>query len=123
MCNRILKAMETTEWSTDNIAFGMGGALLQNLNRDTQSFAFKCSAIKKDDEWYPVSKSPITDVMKFSKAGKLKLQYLENSNHSYSYHTVNDNINTGKDCLIEVFRNGETLKEYTFEEVRNNTLK
>lgn len=123
MCERILSSMKTTEWSADNIAFGMGGALLQNLNRDTQSFAFKCSSIKKDGEWHPVSKSPITDTMKFSKAGRLKLQYLENGNGTYSYHTVNDNIDTGKDHLIEVFRNGKILKEYTFEEVRSNTIK
>ena len=32
-------------WSMDNWAFGMGGALLQQLNRDTLRFAFKCSAI------------------------------------------------------------------------------
>ena len=32
-------------WSADNLAFGMGGALLQRLDRDTQRFAFKCSEV------------------------------------------------------------------------------
>src|SRR5437588_592717 len=32
-------------WSMDNWSFGMGGALLQQVNRDTLRFALKCSAI------------------------------------------------------------------------------
>ena len=32
-------------WSADNIAFGMGGGLLQQCDRDTQRFAMKCSAV------------------------------------------------------------------------------
>ena len=32
-------------FSIENIAFGMGGALLQKVDRDTQKFAFKCSSI------------------------------------------------------------------------------
>src|SRR5215472_16597901 len=40
-----LTAMNRAGWSADNITFGMGGALLQQLNRDTQKFAFKCSNV------------------------------------------------------------------------------
>ena len=32
-------------WSSDNLAFGSGGALLQKLNRDTLKCAYKCSAV------------------------------------------------------------------------------
>ena len=42
----ILGHMMAIGWSADNIAFGMGGALLQQLDRDTQKFAMKCSAIQ-----------------------------------------------------------------------------
>ncbi len=44
-----LTAMNRAGWSADNITFGMGGALLQQLNRDTQQFAFKM--FKRYGEW------------------------------------------------------------------------
>ena len=40
-----LAAINRAGWSADSLTFGMGGALLQQLNRDTQKFAFKCSSI------------------------------------------------------------------------------
>ena len=60
-------------WSADNLAFGMGGALLQQLDRDTQKFAMKCSAAEINGEWVDVFKDPITDPGKTSKRGRLTL--------------------------------------------------
>lgn len=62
-------------YSADNIAFGMGGALLQQLDRDTQRFAMKCSAIKVAGEEVvrDVFKEPITDSGKSSKKGLVEL--------------------------------------------------
>lgn len=57
-------------YSADNIAFGMGGALLQIVNRDTMKFAMKCSAVEIEDlGWIDVFKDPITDKGKSSKKG------------------------------------------------------
>ncbi len=53
----------------DNIAFGMGGGLLQKLDRDTLGYAMKTCAIEIDGVIHPVSKKPITDETKTSKAG------------------------------------------------------
>ena len=39
----ILEHLKMEKWSTDNIAFGSGGGLLQKVNRDTQKCAYKCS--------------------------------------------------------------------------------
>lgn len=63
-------------FSADNIAFGMGGALLQKVDRDTQKFAMKCSAIMVSEGgefsgWVDVFKDPITDKGKRSKSGLL----------------------------------------------------
>ena len=44
----ILERITGAGYATDNLAFGMGGALLQQLNRDTQKFALKCSAARID---------------------------------------------------------------------------
>ena len=38
-----MEHMKQNKWSTDNVAFGSGGALLQRLHRDTQKCAYKCS--------------------------------------------------------------------------------
>lgn len=67
--------------SLDNWAFGMGGGLLQKVNRDDLSFAMKTSAASYDgDTWFDVKKDPITDPSKASKAGlmitpEMKMRY------------------------------------------------
>lgn len=117
MCDKILEAMMIAGWSTDNVAFGMGGALLQKLNRDTQRFAFKCSAIQRDNEWQDVFKSPVTDSGKRSKMGRLKLIRVDGE----TFTTVPENVSTTQDDLLQtVFEHGEVLKEYTFEECKSN---
>lgn len=63
--------------SASNLAFGSGGGLLQNVNRDTQKFAYKCNAAKIGGVWVPVSKDPITDPGKKSRAGYIEDDRLE----------------------------------------------
>lgn len=70
---KILSALQKERFSATNIAFGMGGGLLQKLDRDTQRFAFKLCAIKRSGTWHDVRKEPITDTGKSSKAGRLDL--------------------------------------------------
>src|SRR6267142_1193227 len=60
-------------WSMDNWSFGMGGALLQQINRDTLRFALKCSAIDINGQWHDVYKQPVTDPGKDSRAGRFLL--------------------------------------------------
>jgi nicotinamide phosphoribosyltransferase len=117
----ILGALISNGYSADNVAFGMGGALLQIVNRDTQKFAMKCSAIDVNGEWIDVFKDPVTDSGKRSKKGRIKLV---RSLLDGSYWTVRENElikAPTEDVLVEVFRNGKILKTYTLEEVRANT--
>ena len=113
----ILGGFMAMGWSADNIAFGMGGALLQALDRDTQKFAMKCSAAQINGKWIDVQKDPITDSGKKSKAGRVTL--FQNRDGTY-YSGVEDWM---QPALIEVFRDGKLVKEYTFEEVRANARK
>ena len=69
----ILERVTSAGYATDNVAFGMGGALLQQLNRDTQKFALKTSAARVDGAWIEVYKDPVTDKGKQSKRGRLTL--------------------------------------------------
>jgi len=59
-------------FSAANVAFGMGGGLLQKVNRDTMSFATKLSYIKyADGEERSIMKAPKTDPEKWSLPGKM----------------------------------------------------
>lgn len=112
--NEILGVLKGHGWSADNIAFGMGGALLQQINRDTQKFAFKCSQVLVHGEERDVYKDPITDSGKRSKRGRLKLVRRGND-----YQTLSEQ-SEGEDLLHTVFENGALMREYSFEQVREN---
>lgn len=56
---RICQLLVDKKISIDNIAFGMGGGLLQKVDRDTYGFAMKCSAARVNGEWRDVYKDPI----------------------------------------------------------------
>lgn len=118
MIKDILFEMLIQKQSADNISFGMGANLLQNLDRDTFKFACKCSAVFKDNEWQDVFKNPITDPGKMSKKGKLAL-IKEND----SYKTIREEeLNGRKNLLIPVFSNGELLIDYNFSDIRRRSM-
>lgn len=110
----ILEAMKRRGLSADNVAFGMGGELLQKVNRDTQKFAMKASAVFTGGFWQDVCKDPITDPGKRSKAGRLALTCDEDG-----FKTVRrDAVSPTENCLIPVFRDGKLLVEWDFETIR-----
>jgi nicotinamide phosphoribosyltransferase len=113
-------------WSADNIAFGMGGALLQQLDRDTQKFAMKCSAAQINGEWVDVFKDPITDSGKASKKGRVTL-WTSGGEFQTSVEQpkgwTDKGVGEWTDALVPVYWNGNLHKEYTFEEVRANSMK
>lgn len=114
MIEKVLKTLELSRWSTDNISFGMGGGLLQKLHRDTQKFAFKCSNAVVNGEQRLVFKTPITDPGKNSKAGRLKLV---KSNGTYI--TVPEWADRyGPDRLVQVFLNGYVTTKYSMDTIR-----
>jgi len=107
---KILSTLEQNGWSADNIAFGMGGGLLQKLNRDTQKFAFKCSSMTDErGNEHDVYKAPITDGGKTSKKGRMSLvegKTVKKDNHP-------------EDMLKVVYENGEVKLTTTLDEIRD----
>lgn len=71
----ILEEMKRNNFSAENIVFGVGGALLQKVNRDSLKYAMKASAIQINGEWHDVYKDPVTDKGKRSKRGRLAVNY------------------------------------------------
>lgn len=104
-------------WSADNIAFGMGGALLQKVNRDTCQFAFKASNIVVNGESRPVSKSPIGMKQKNSKPGRLTL-----ANSPIGFVTLDADKPMPDGChdvMRTVYLDGDIVYHDTLAEVRS----
>ncbi len=110
-----LAAINRAGWSADNLTFGMGGALLQQLNRDTQKFAFKCSSVTVNGEEHDVFKDPVDGHDKASKRGRLALHF---ANGKWSTQRSTRNAVDSEDRLQTVFRNGELLVNQAVAEIR-----
>jgi nicotinamide phosphoribosyltransferase len=123
---QILERITHANYSADNLVFGMGGALLQKLDRDTQKFALKCSATRSDGKWTDVFKDPATDPAKASKRGRLTLA----RHREYgTFKTValrqgaveTDAATLGQgwhDAMQTVWENGRLLRDWSFAAVR-----
>ena len=116
---KILFALKNAGYSADNIAFGMGGALLGKPQRDDFGWAMKCSAAKINGEWVDVFKDPVTDPGKKSKKGRLALVKRDGI-----YKTVREEElirgahGSEANLLREVYRNGHLLISDTFTAIR-----
>jgi len=112
--------------SAENLLLGMGGALLQKVDRDTQQFALKCSYAEINGNAVDIRKYPMEldrsglyqPSFKQSKAGRLKL-IRENG----TYKTVNEQDGPAlQDQLKTVFENGELVDETSFDEIKAKAL-
>ena len=111
-------------YSADNVAFGMGGALLQQMNRDTQAFAMKCSALKVAGKWIDVYKDPVGDSGKRSKKGRLTLvrNYMGKGD---TFKTIRaeelaayEQTSDYREIMEDVWVNGELVRDQTIDEIR-----
>ena len=110
----LLQNVMDAGYSVDNIAFGMGGGLHQLVNRDTQKFALKCSAVAIDGEWRDVCKEPITDPGKRSKRGRFAL--VDTPDGRYATVPLGDGV--AGDVLQPVYRDGVLLQPTGFADIR-----
>ena len=112
---RLVARMIEEGFAIDNIAFGMGGGMLQHVNRDTLRFAMKANAMRDDrGEWRDVFKMPSTDPGKASKAGRQAVVMREGRMTAARLDSIAD----GEDLLVPVWRNGEMLVRHDFDTVR-----
>lgn len=122
----ILERVTSYGYATDNLAFGMGGALLQRLDRDTQKFALKCSAARVDGEWIDVYKDPVTDKGKSSKRGRMTLLRHREYGHFKTVPVPADAPSLEHaakpagydDAMVTVWEDGKLVSDWTFAQVR-----
>jgi len=143
---QILQKFKDEGFAADNLVFGSGGALLQKLNRDTFKCALKCSEVIANGEVREVFKDPITDMGKASKKGRLTLQLASSitefsEDDVYRPREAAGGIKGGtgflhfsadgkyvtvasgkgdpeKDLMVNVFQDGELLREWELQEIR-----
>ena len=118
----ILIMVVSKGFAAENMVFGSGGDIMQNVNRDTQRFAIKCSnIITPDGEEQDVFKNPITDPSKASMKGRLTTYIREDG--TYFVDRIGRKLQDGeRDALVTVFEDGEVIREFSMVEVRNNSV-
>ena len=122
----IYEALQKAGISAENLVLGMGGALLQRVNRDTQEYALKCSFAQVNGKEINVQKNPLeldangnTRVsFKKSKSGKQKLV---KENGVFKSYPASEAPQL-PDELITVFENGEIKQQYTFDEIKKRAI-
>jgi nicotinamide phosphoribosyltransferase len=112
---RLIARLIEEGFAIDNITFGMGGGLLQQVNRDTLRFAMKANAMRDADGlWRDVAKAPATDPAKASKAGR---QAVVRRDGVLAAARVED-VAEADNLLVPVWRDGSMLRRHSFDEVR-----
>jgi nicotinamide phosphoribosyltransferase len=108
----VLAALADTKMSAENIAFGMGGGLLQKVDRDSMKWAMKASAIKVNGRWRDVYKDPVTDPGKTSKRGRQALIH-----DAEGWRTIAA-AGGGDNRMTPLYRDGKLLRQTTFDAIR-----
>ncbi len=111
MLAEILSYIREDGWSAENVAFGMGGGLLQQVNRDTLGYAMKASAAQAGGIWRGFNKSPVDAPEKASKAGRLALV------REGGWRTEPLKGNHWRNMLRPVWRDGTLLVDESFAAV------
>lgn len=107
-------------FSMDSLVLGMGAGVTHEGARDDFSFSMKATASRRNGEWRPLLKEPITDVGKKSLRGLVRpvekdgeLVVVEFSNDEYDAF-----LTPGPGWQLWV-KDGERLFSQTFDDVRN----
>jgi len=112
---RLIERVAGAGFALDNIAFGMGGGLLQHVNRDTLAFAMKADAMQDNGgTWHDIAKNPATDPAKRSKPGRQAVVMDRGAPVAVRL----DDLGGRANLLREVWRDGRLLVRHTFDAVR-----
>jgi nicotinamide phosphoribosyltransferase len=114
----IMTAMEINGFSIENVAFGMGGGLLQSVNRDTLGFAQKANAVSNGQyAWTGISKAPATALQKTSKKGVQMVVREEGR-----IVTVPEGTYPAERNLLQpVWQDGQLLRKQSLQSLRDNS--
>ncbi|WGL32608.1 nicotinamide phosphoribosyltransferase [Salmonella phage Arash] len=116
---RICHAVVTAGFSLENMCFGMGGALLQDVVRDTERYAMKACEIGDENGVRPIGKKPKTDPTKSSKFGRRWVYLVDDEEKGQDTILVSEKpIDDIPELMSVRYRNGLLLEDYTCDMVR-----
>lgn len=111
----ILEAMEARGLAAGNLAFGMGGGLLQKVTRDDFGYAMKTNALRVNGVWRDTFKDPVT--AKGSKTSAKGRQGAFATGAGLVARRI-ETIPQGNDALRPVFEDGRLLDVQRIEAIR-----
>lgn len=114
--DEILRQLDELKISSDNISFGMGGKLLQDVNRDTYGYALKTCYAKINGEDVDVFKDPITDPSKASLRGEITTVKRDGKYVTVRVGEVQD---TDEQVVREIWRNSEFIVLDDFDTIKS----
>jgi len=116
---RLIERLIAEGYAIDNVAFGMGGGLLQHVNRDTLRFAMKANAMRDGSGvWHDVSKAPATDLAKASKAGRQAVVLRRGRPVAVRLESAGE----GENRMVPVWRDGTLLVCHNFDDLRERAV-
>lgn len=116
----IIETFMNAGFSATNVAFGMGGGLLQQMDRDTHQFAYKACFAKVSGRFVRVFKNPVDAPEKKSKSGYLDLV----GNEHLGYQTIDRDpfCPAPNSALDLVYENGEIKRHQTLADIRQRAI-
>lgn len=114
---QIIEKCNEYKISLTNFIFGMGGGLLQKVNRDTFKFAMKASARFDGEKWHDVYKNAP------GKVSKRGIQVVNEVDGKLTSEYSKSGTNKLPDLLELVYKNGEIFKEYTLDDLRTDLVR
>ena len=115
---QICTLLEAKGFASTNVVLGIGSYTYQYNTRDTFGFAMKATWCKINGVDYELFKDPITDDGTKKSAKGLLHVYKENGRFKLKDQCTPEEEATGE--LKVVFEDGELIKDWTLQEIRNN---
>lgn len=115
--DEVLYYLQANGFAAENVIFGMGSALLNEIKRDDVGVALKLNERVTNGERIPVRKNPVTGKGKASKAGRQALIKCD----GYYFTVPEEQLGCRQNLLRTVYKDGVLLIDEDFETIRTRT--
>lgn len=116
--SQICEGLKRKGFASTNIVFGIGSYTYQYVTRDTDGYAVKATYAKINGADKEIFKSPKGASFKKSAKGLTAVFKDENGEFYLKDQATWDEVNNCE--FVKVFENGNLVKDYTLQEVRDN---
>lgn len=112
--DEVLYYLQGQGFAAENVVFGMGSGLLNEIKRDDMGIAFKVNERVTNGERIPVRKNPVTGKGKASKAGRQALIKCD----GYYFTIPEEQLGSRHNLLRTVYKDGVLMVDESFQTIR-----